>query len=297
MEGPKTRKPVTASPPGSQDFVSDDADDPNVKPKRRKRHSKPFRCKTILLKILYNRSFYRVVLVCANLIFIVSIVRSSRAATAFILRRPLWTRDVSFPPPRAPTRIQPLDGKELMSRLGYPVRPQVLGVYSNAVDQVQVLPTYLQRRLTTNIVNLTQAAIAAQLHLNDSEDYEDGAADPLESHRCKAQFDWMKTSFPSCNHLHESDLTDLKAETRHNERVRLLGGGYWRDVWKVKNSVNEKVVLKTLRYQHDFEERNYDRHRRDAVAMERLTWSPNVSSSRLYCLRWSRVLTTACIGD
>ena len=34
--------------------------------------------------------------------------------------------------------------------------------------------------------------------------------------------------------------------------------------------------MKTIRYEHDYEERNYDRHRRDAVAMERMAGSPYV---------------------
>ena len=34
------------------------------------------------------------------------------------------------------------------------------------------------------------------------------------------------------------------------------------------------MVLKTMRYMHEWEERNYDRHRRDALAAERLTSSP-----------------------
>jgi hypothetical protein len=36
---------------------------------------------------------------------------------------------------------------------------------------------------------------------------------------------------------------------------------------------NNKIVLKTLRFEHEFDLRNWDRHRRDAIAMERLTSS------------------------
>jgi hypothetical protein len=42
------------------------------------------------------------------------------------------------------------------------------------------------------------------------------------------------------------------------------------------NTNNNKIVLKTLRYEHEFDLRNWDRHRRDAIAMERLSASPFV---------------------
>ena len=45
----------------------------------------------------------------------------------------------------------------------------------------------------------------------------------------------------------------------------------------------EITVLKTLRYKHDFTDRNYDRHRKDALASERLSNSPNVVDIFAYC--------------
>lgn len=76
--------------------------------------------------------------------------------------------------------------------------------------------------------------------------------------------------------------------------------GYYRDVWVTNDyddatytgglvhatnsshvtssttNTNNKIVLKTLRYEHEFDLRNWDRHRRDAIAMERLSASPFV---------------------
>lgn len=64
--------------------------------------------------------------------------------------------------------------------------------------------------------------------------------------------------------------------------------GYWRNAWKVDYSCltrnnnthiskcNETVVLKTLKFQHNFEESHYEHNRIDAMAMERLTSSPRV---------------------
>lgn len=45
----------------------------------------------------------------------------------------------------------------------------------------------------------------------------------------------------------------------------------------------ENHVLKTIRYQHDYSERNYDRHRRDALAMERLAAHPFVMDIYGFC--------------
>ena len=85
---------------------------------------------------------------------------------------------------------------------------------------------------------------------------------------------------------------------------KYLAAGYWRDVWSVKNSLRsehndndngnddkksnnnnnvETFVLKSMRYTHDYVPRNYDRHRRDAVAMERLTSSAFVMEIYAAC--------------
>ena len=67
----------------------------------------------------------------------------------------------------------------------------------------------------------------------------------------------------------------------------LLSNGYWRDVWLTRsyltNTQKETIILKTLRWEHEYEDRNYDRHRRDAVSMEHLTSSPRVIDIYGYC--------------
>jgi len=96
---------------------------------------------------------------------------------------------------------------------------------------------------------------------------------PMETEDCVRQYDWQIASIPSCTLIHEVEQS----------RSRLVGSGYWRDVWRVKDSTGSAVVLKTLRYKHEWEERNYDRHRRDAVAMERLKRSPYVIDVYGFC--------------
>ncbi len=104
-----------------------------------------------------------------------------------------------------------------------------------------------------------------------------------------------------------------------DELVRYLASGYWRDVWmlskasgsfrngsstsddenvtiidntttlsnnEISSSNLEKeeiTVLKTLRYKHEFTDRNYDRHRKDALASMRMSHSPNVVDIYAYC--------------
>lgn len=87
-----------------------------------------------------------------------------------------------------------------------------------------------------------------------------------------------KRSYPSCNLLHEHDLGLVTSN-----KVKILSNGYWRDVWKVRDGAQELQALKTIRYKHDFKDRNYDRHRRDALAMERLTSSANVMDIWAFC--------------
>jgi hypothetical protein len=153
----------------------------------------------------------------------------------------------------------------------------------------------------------------AREELQDSSAYQDAQPDQFESKRCKAQFDWQKTAYLTCNLHHELDMTmplllsnninhisnndrqypQQPADTTTDERLRLVANGYYRDVWvtndyyhadiaataKAKNTTvsnSNKIVLKTLRYEHDFDLRNWDRHRRDAIAMERLSASPFV---------------------
>ena len=119
----------------------------------------------------------------------------------------------------------------------------------------QVLPMSSERRLTK---------------LEDSEDYHDRAADPMETEECKVQHPWQLSSFPAGNTVHELDLEGL---VRTNETL-IVNAGYWRDVWLVRG--DDQFIAKTQRYEHDFTERNLDRHRRDAISMERSSSSPFV---------------------
>ena len=136
--------------------------------------------------------------------------------------------------------------------------------------------------------------------------YAKSAAEPIETEECKPKHDWQTQAFPTCNVMHEYSLSSLShmmgrslrnklntVEGDGDEKTRILGHGYWRDVWvlsKVSTAFSPKptgqeelTVLKTLRYKHQFTDRNYDRHRKDSLASERLSKSPNVIDIYAYC--------------
>lgn len=143
------------------------------------------------------------------------------------------------------------------------------------------LDANLIRPLTDRSIYLTKDALKAQMHLQNSKDYRENEADPFEEGDCKAQYDWQKTSYPTCNNLHEQAMYEMS--TPRGNQVKFLAYGYWRDVFMVRDADWEPLALKMIRYEHDYVERNYDRHRRDAVAMEHLSSSPNVVSIYGFC--------------
>lgn len=81
---------------------------------------------------------------------------------------------------------------------------------------------------------------------------------------------------------------------------RYLNSGLWRDVWSWpdggrtthqkpqpsgddEDSDRHRVVLKMLKPEYELTTRNFDRHRREAVVMERLTTVPQVMDLYAYC--------------
>jgi hypothetical protein len=115
---------------------------------------------------------------------------------------------------------------------------------------------------------------------------DDLELDDVEDENCKLQYEWQKASFPTCNSVHEVDATNPFTKHRHGykKQYEIMGKGYWRDVWMVNSEYgDDRGVYKTMRYEHDFTARNFERMRRDGVAMERLTESPYVIDIYSFC--------------
>lgn len=168
-----------------------------------------------------------------------------------------------------------------------PQRPRSVGFYFEKTDSDSYIgfeiidPNVIRLMNRAGPSDMTPDARQRQKNLKkNSKAYRRGKAESIEHDDCMAQYDWQKSSNPTCNLLYEKDLTDLKR--RKGSDQRLIANGYWRDVWKTFD-LWSKSVLKTMRYEHEWQARNYDRHRRDAVAMERLTSSQNVMDIYAFC--------------
>lgn len=142
---------------------------------------------------------------------------------------------------------------------------------------------------TKHEVEMSSRDIEAQKYIRNSEENYNA-----EFHRkydvyknfteCQPMHEWQTRSFPACNSVHELDSTDLSYErNKYHRQVRLLAHGYWRDVWVIRDHDQTRRVMKTIRYQHDHDERNFERHRMDAVVMERLTSSPHIVDIYGFC--------------
>ena len=124
------------------------------------------------------------------------------------------------------------------------------------------------------------------LELEDDALYRKRSTDEFETDECKAQHEWQLKSFPTCNQLHEIDMSQVSTQNHPESdgKLHLVNHGFWRDVWVIQgNSWDQKTVLKTLRTMHNTTNRNLDRNRRDALVMERLTRSPWVLDIYSFC--------------
>jgi serine/threonine protein kinase len=111
---------------------------------------------------------------------------------------------------------------------------------------------------------------------------------------CVPMADWQTRSFPTCNILHEIDMglgasetnTDASSTSSKStpaQSLKPLGEGWFRTTWQMEAVDDITTVLKTLRVVREFSPEFYELHRRDAVAMERLTSSDFVMNVYAYC--------------
>ena len=229
-----------------------------------------------------------------------------------------YGRDIPF---LVPSSHVDVPSKDVDIRIfGYVGRPRVIRCYfqfTNAsrysyddsreatLKEVNRLPTHEANHLLSSnrYVSLypdDDEYLARRYDIKrNSKKYRVHEAEKFESEECKAKYDWQNKAFPNCNNLHEFELGQLTGmhgramrealnvrEGDGDEQVRYWAHGYWRDVWLVSKAINNEEeigVLKTLRKMHDFTDRNYDRHRKDALASERLSKSPYVVDIYAYC--------------
>jgi len=97
----------------------------------------------------------------------------------------------------------------------------------------------------------------------DTDDVDEELAEGDDEGDDCEEVDWFRSHHPSCNNLHEADLTI--------DDMKLIGRGYYRNVWITKDG---KAVIKTQSVNHGFGTNSYERQRFDAMIMEKLTASP-----------------------
>ena len=196
-----------------------------------------------------------------------------------------------LPSARQPARHVPITGltsRRRLSEMGYTDKPRAVGHYFHADGSLlgtQRLDPYLERRQKEKSVYVTEEHHGQQIHLKNSRSYRNRQPDQI-SEGCTPQYDWQVTSYPSCNLIMEMDMAQPFVtgwDGVSHEATRVVNNGYWRDVWAIREFDGRRVAVKTMRYEHEYEARNYDRHRKDALASERLTSSPYVASIYSFC--------------
>jgi hypothetical protein len=121
------------------------------------------------------------------------------------------------------------------------------------------------RKVEHMIGNRARAEIAESKRYAELDEIDwDGKED------CQLEYEWQRTSRPACNSMHEFDLTTPSLESG-GSKYKFLTHGFYRDVLSAFDQVGEPFVFKPMRRKHRFTYRNFDRMRRDAVIMDRLT--------------------------
>lgn len=115
----------------------------------------------------------------------------------------------------------------------------------------------------------------------------------MRRRRWLTQHPWQ--TFKDNPHRKHPELNPMMGMIQQQD-ITFLGQGWFRAAWRMDSKGlqeydeeeedyydTESVVLKTLRFERDFLQEYYELHRRDALAMERLTASPYVLDVYGYC--------------
>lgn len=118
-----------------------------------------------------------------------------------------------------------------------------------------------------------------------------------------SELEWHTYNYPTCNGIHEIDMRTVAVPTRQKQNQRshpkstptppvwgFVGAGLWRDVFScdpngesINGNGSPPAVLKLMKAEHKYVARNYQRHRRDALVMERLSSSPRIADVYGFC--------------
>jgi hypothetical protein len=202
-------------------------------------------------------------------------------------------------------------------------KPRAFGYYFQSAESSLLtihpapkrLPIHWENALyelypTKRKVDWTQRDDIGQIELENSRRYDRPNRNPMNPYKnhseCVPMHKWQTQSFPTCNLIHETDLGQFfsfmdhvgggnynkerqqRQEPRHidlvHELVRLKAHGYFRDVYEIKDHDKlSKVAFKTNRFERTFDAWTLDRHRMDALVMDRMTRSTHIMDIYGYC--------------
>ena len=155
--------------------------------------------------------------------------------------------------------------------------PRVVGLWGLDFE-----PRARRQILVEHTVESLEAS--QQIREHGSSDGIIGRPNEMETETCRPQYEWQTQQYPTCNLVHESDLSRQYLPGTDVPCVWLIAKGSWRDVWVVGEEVpGNSIIFKTQRMRHLMTPRNLERHRRDAMALEHLTSSPWVLDVYSFC--------------
>lgn len=136
----------------------------------------------------------------------------------------------------------------------------------------------------------------------DTYHHQDEQPSVHNDNNCVAMAAWQEAHHPSCSLFHELDLLEFEYPHKEEERLKIVGSGFYRLVWMVRSPFNgETFALKTLRFLNEREEQRQsktlqqesyavdfipptmEQQRIDAVVMDELSFSNYISDIYGYC--------------
>jgi hypothetical protein len=181
-------------------------------------------------------------------------------------------------------------------------KPRVLGYYvDDTTSQLSdkrkpmKLPVHWQSALYERYPSKRTVdwSVSSSL-LENSAYYDKPTHNPLTPYKafdeCTAMHKWQSESFPTCNHVHEFvDLTALLSVNLQIELKRLLSSGYFRDTYVISDKGShynwsiDPIAFKTLRHRRRYDAWILERHRMDALVLDKMKQSDWILDIYAYC--------------
>ncbi|CAJ1938088.1 unnamed protein product [Cylindrotheca closterium] len=194
--------------------------------------------------------------------------------------------------PRQLTLSTTKDQKPIYYQVSNSIQKLIMNDDSQGTPREMILPI-------PNVTETVQPESNDGPTTTENVDTTDQTLNPLQERKeqCIPQESWQTDYLINCNQLHELDMVSSSIR----DKLKFLGQGWFRAAWKFSftkytyetteesgttktvTMTQEGLVMKTLRMEREFLDEYYELHRRDAVAMERLTWSPYVMDVYGYC--------------